>query len=172
MDAALNEIKAEYFKGDMFGFDFEMVKGKWGIRGEVAVLSNVGFQKKDTVDYAKGSSFTGGLGIDRGFGDNYLNFTVLHRKISVDDAIAEKKDEMTLLANVRRTFAYETKTIELAGLYNTAAGSMFLKGTFSINLLENLWADLSMGIFEGKGGDTLSEFRDSDFFLIKCKYNF
>ncbi|MBW2038313.1 MAG: hypothetical protein JRI46_01755, partial [Deltaproteobacteria bacterium] len=91
LDANLNKVKAEYFKGHMFGYDFELVKGKWGIRGEGALLTNVGFQKKDIVDYTKGSSFTGGFGIDRSFGDNYLNFSVLYRKIFVDDVIEEKK---------------------------------------------------------------------------------
>ncbi|MFQ6618604.1 MAG: hypothetical protein ACE5QV_07950, partial [Fidelibacterota bacterium] len=54
LDTNLNKFKAEYFKGDMFGCDFELVKGKWGIRGEGALLTKVGFQKKDIVDYTLG----------------------------------------------------------------------------------------------------------------------
>ncbi|MBW2038314.1 MAG: hypothetical protein JRI46_01760 [Deltaproteobacteria bacterium] len=76
------------------------------------------------------------------------------------------------MAKLERKFSYETKAIKLFFTYNTISNSIFLKGTFSINLLENLWADLSIGIFEGKGEDTLSKFKDSDFFSIKCKYNF
>jgi hypothetical protein len=52
------------------------------------------------------------------------------------------------------------------------SNSIFLKGTLSVNLLENLWVDLSIGIFEGKEEDTLAKFKDSDFFFLKCKYNF
>jgi hypothetical protein len=191
-------IQAEYFKYNMFGYDFELVKGKWGIRGEGAFFTDQGFQKKGILDYTRGNSFMGGFGLDRSFGDNYLNFSVLYRKIFVDDDIEEKKDEITLLGNIERKFSYETKVIKLFSIYNTMSNSIFLKGTFSImtrviklfsiyntmsnsiflkgtlsvNLLENLWVDLSIGIFEGKEEDTLAKLKDSDFFYIKCKYNF
>jgi len=165
-------IQAEYFKYNMFGYDFELVKGKWGIRAEGAFFTDQGFQKKGILDYTRGNSFMGGFGLDRSFGDNYLNFSVLYRKIFVDDDIEEKKDEITLLGNIERKFSYETKVIKLFSIYNTMSNSIFLKGTFSIMLLESLWVDLSVGIFEGKDKDTLSKFQDSDFFFIKCKYNF
>jgi len=167
-----NTIKAEYFKYNMLGYDFELVRGKWGIRGEGAFFSDQGFQKKGILDYAKGNYFIGGFGLDRSFGDNYLNLSVLYGKIFVDDDIEEKKDEITLLGNIERKFSYETKVIKLFSIYNTMSNSIFLKGTFSIMLLESLWVDLSVGIFEGKDKDTLSKFQDSDFFFIKCKYNF
>ena len=165
-------IQAEYLKYTMLGYDFEFVKGKWGIRGEGAFFSDYGFQKKGILDYAKGNYFIGGFGVDRSFGDNYLNFSVLYRKIFVDDDIDERRKEITLLGNVERKFSYETKIIKLFSIYNTMSDSIFIKGTFSIMLLEGLWIESSVGIFEGKEKDTLSKFEDSDFFLISCKYNF
>ena len=165
-------IQAEYLKYTMLGYDFEFVKGKWGIRGEGAFFSDYGFQKKGILDYAEGNYFIGGFGVDRSFGDNYFNFSALYRKIFVDDAIEERKKEITLLGNVERQFSYETKIIKLFSLYNTMSDSIFLKGTFSIMLLEGLWIESSVGIFEGKEKDILSKFEDSDFFLISCKYNF
>jgi hypothetical protein len=155
----------------MFGYDFELVKGKWGIRGEGAFFTDQGFQKKGILDYTRGNSFIGGFGIDRSFGDNYLNLSALYRKIFVDD-IKERKEEITLLVNIERKFSYETRVIKLFSIYNTMSNSIFLKGTLSVNLLENLWVDLSIGIFEGKEEDTLAKLKDSDFFYIKCKYNF
>jgi len=165
-------IKAEYFKYNMFGYDFEFVRGKWGIRGEGAFFTDQGFQKKGILDYIKGNSFTMGFGVDRSFGDNYLNFSALYRKISVDSDIEERREEITLLGNLERKFSYETKVIKLCSIFNTMSNSIFLKGTVSVNLLENLWADVSIGIFEGKENDTISKFEDSDCFYIKCKYNF
>ena len=167
-----DKIKAEYFKNNMFGYDFELVKGKWGIRGEGAFFTGQSFQKKEILDYARGNSFIGGFGIDRSFGDNYLNLSALYRKIFVDDDIEERKEEITLLVNIERKFSYETKVIKLFSIYNIISNSIFLKGTLSVNLLENLWVDLSIGIFEGKEEDTLAKLKDSDFFYIKCKYNF
>jgi len=165
-------IKAEYFKYNMLGYDFEFVRGKWGLRGEGAFFTDQGFQKKGILDYIKGNSFSVGFGADRSFGDNYLNFSALYRKIFVDSDIEERKDEITLLGNLERKFSYETKVIKLLSIFNTMSNSIFLKGTLSVNLLENLWADLSIGIFEGKENDTLDKFEDSDFLYINCKYNF
>jgi len=168
---APDKIKAEYRKNTMFGYDFEFVEGKWGIRGEGAFFADQGFQKEGTVDYAKGDSFTGGFGVDRNFGDNYLNLSALYGRIFVDDDIEERKEEITLLATMERRFSYETKAVKLFSVYNTRSNSVFLRATLSINLLENLWADLSIGLFDGSEKDTLSKFKDSDFVCIKCKYN-
>lgn len=165
-------IRAEYLKYTMLGYDFEFVKGKWGIRGEGAFFSDYGFQKEGILDYAKGNYFIGGFGVDRSFGGNYFNFSALYRKIFIDDALEERKREITLLGNIERQFSYETKEIKLFSIYNTMSDSIFIKGTFRSMLLEGLWIDVSVGIFEGKEKDTLSKFEESDFFLITCKYNF
>jgi len=167
-----DKIKAEHVKNTMFGYDFEFVRGKWGIRGEGAFFADQGFQKKGTVDYTRGDSFIGGFGTDRSFGDNHLNLSAIYGKIFVDDDIEKGKEEITLLATVERRFSYETKAVRLFCIYNTMSGSVFLKGTAGFNLFENLWADLSTGIFEGRQKDTLSKLKDSDFVYIKCRYDF
>ena len=167
-----DKIKAEYIKNTMFGYDFEFVKGKWGIRGEGAFFADQGFQKEGTLDYTRGDSFLGGFGVDRSFGDNYLNLSALYGRIFVDDDIEERKEEITFLATIERRFSYETKVVKLFSVYNTRSDSMFLRGTLSINLLENLWVDLSIGLFDGSEKDILSKLKDSDFVYIKCKYSF
>ncbi|MEW6040789.1 MAG: hypothetical protein AB1633_04640, partial [Elusimicrobiota bacterium] len=172
LDNKLKKINAKYFKSNMFGYDFELVKGKWGIKGEGSLHTNQYFQKEKLLDYVEGDFFTGGLGVDRSFGDNYLNFCVLYKKIFTDDAIEERKDEITFIAGIERKFSYETKAMKFFSLYNTMNNSIFLNGTLSINLLENLWVDLSIGIFEGRQKDILSKLKNTDFFLIKCKYSF
>ena len=124
------------------------------------------------MGYTKGNYFIGGFGIDRSFGDNYFNFSALYREIFVNDEIDERRKEITLLGSIERKFSYETKMIKLSSIYNTMSDSIFIKGTLSIMFLEGLWIGASVGIFEGKENDILSKFEDSDFFLIKCKYDF
>ncbi|MCK4532228.1 hypothetical protein KAU39_00450 [bacterium] len=172
LDIDLNKINAVYFQNDMFGYDFELVWGKWGIRGEGALFAGVGFQDKNSLNYHKGDSFTGGLGLDRTFGDNYVNFNLLYKKILIDEVIEERKDEVTMVANIERKFSYEKKILKLFSMYNLIDDSCFLKGTFSINCRENLWTDLSAGFFTGEGEDNLSKFKNNDFFSIKFKYSF
>lgn len=172
LDINLNKIDADYFKNDMFGCDFELVKGKWGIRGEGALLTNIGFQSKNSLNYTRGDSFTGGLGADRTFGNNYLNLNLLYKKVFVDTDVEEEKDEVTVTANIEKKFSYETKRIEIFSMYNIVVNSLFVKGTFSVSWWENFWTDLTAGIFEGEGRDNLSKFRSNDFFSIKFEYSF
>ncbi len=172
LDIDLNKINAVYFRNDMFGYDFELVWGKWGIRGEGVLFTGVGFQDKVYLNYHKGNSFTGGLGLDRTLGDNYLNFNLLYKKILIEESIGERKEEITLMANIERKFSYEKKIVKLFSMYNLINDSCFLKGTFSITWWENLWADLSVGVFTGEGEDNLSKFKNNDFFEAKFKYSF
>jgi hypothetical protein len=167
-----DSIKAEYVTYSMFGYDFEFVWGKWGIRGEGALFTDQGFQKKGTLDYIEGDSIALGFGADRSFGDTYLNVSALYQKIFTDDDIEARRDEITLLGNLERSFSYETKMLKLFSIFNTMSHSIFLKGTCSVNLIENLWADVSIGLFDGKEKDTLGRFKDSDFFAITCTYHF
>lgn len=181
LDTNLSKLKAEYPKIKMFGGDFELAKATWGIRGEGAFFINKGFQKKDTADYIKGDSFVGGIGIDRHFGDNYLNLGILYRKAFVAEEIEDRENEVTLMAKIERTFSYERWKIEFSSLYNTMSRSVFFRGIFSINLWENFSVYLSLGVFDGeeenilsgfKDEDILSGLKDSDFFFIKGRYNF
>lgn len=171
-DSGGERINAGYFQTGMCGYDFELVKGRWGIRGEGAVFMDQGFQRRDSVDYARNNSFITGLGADRSFGDNYVNCSLLYRKIAGDEPIREKRDEVTLLTNLERKFSYEKKAVKLFSIYNMAARSMLVKGTFSVNLRENFWCDLSAGVFCGESTDTLSNFEDSDFISVGGRYSF
>jgi len=167
-----NKIEAQTTRTHMVGADFECVSGEWGIRGEGAFFTNMGYQKKDIIDYVKGDSFTTGISFDRSYGDNYLNVSALYKKIFVDEDIEEEKDEITVIVNVERRFSYETKKIEFFSIYNVMSTSLYFNGMLNISIIENLWLDLSFGIFYGEGGDVLSKLIDSDLFLVKCRYNF
>jgi hypothetical protein len=167
-----NKIEAQTSRTHMFGADFECVSGEWGIRGEGAFFTNMGYQEKGIIDYVKGDSLTTGISIDRSYRDNYMNLSALYKKIFVDENIEEEKDEISLIADVERRFSYETKKIEFFSMYNVMSNSLYVNGMLSLNIVENLWLDFLIGIFYGEGEDILSKFTNNDFFLIKCKYNF
>jgi len=167
-----SKIEAQFLRGNMFGYDIEFVVGHWGIRVEGVYTTDLGYQRKEVLDFIEGNSYTNGLGIDRSFNDNYLNVNVLYKKIFIDGDIEEEKDEITLIANIEREFSYETKKIALFFIYNIVGKSIFLNGSISMNILENLWIELFLGIFNGEGQDTLSKFIDNDSYLIEVKYHF
>jgi hypothetical protein len=166
------KIEAHYPRCDMFGYDFEFVLDKWGIRNEGALLVHQGYQLKNATDYTMGNSFITGFGFDRISGVNYLNLCVLYSKKFVKDKIEEEEEEIALIGNLERTFSYETKKASLLSIYNIKSGSVFLNGILSLNIVENFWVDLSVGIFNGEKNDIIGGYNDTDFFLIKCKYSY
>ena len=60
-----------YPRFTMIGGDFEAVRGKWGMRGEVAAFVDDNFQSADLRVIA-GHSFDAGVGVDRRAGDYTL----------------------------------------------------------------------------------------------------
>jgi hypothetical protein len=167
-----HHITAEYSRSDMVGCDFELAAGRWGIRGEGALFSDQAFQKAGTLDYAKANSLHAGFGTDRSFGQHYLSLSALYKKVFTDEDIEERKQEVTLLINLERKFAYERWIAKLFSIYNTMSNSLFFKGTLSVNMVENLWADVSIGVFQGTEDDTLGKARDSDFCSITLRHHF
>jgi hypothetical protein len=167
-----NNIEANTFRTNMFGADFECISGGWGIRGEGAFFTGMGYQQKDVIDYKRGNSLTAGLSFDRNRGESYLNVSALYKKIFIDEDLEEYKDEITVIVNIKRTFTYETKMIELFSIYNLMSASSYFNGMVSVSIFENHWLDFSFGLFNGGNGNVLSKLIDSDFFLVKWRYNF
>ena len=165
-------IREDYPKLRMSGADFEFVVGKYGIRGEGAYFLNNGFQKEGSVDYIKNDSFQGGIGIDRKFEDNYLNIGLLYKSIFGRERIEDERNEMNITITFEKKFSYETKIFKCFFIYNLQTQSIFSRTIFSINLLENLWVNFSVGIIEGDNIDVLSRLSETDFIIFGLKYNF
>ncbi|MFH1459487.1 MAG: DUF1302 family protein [Candidatus Omnitrophota bacterium] len=165
-------ITGKYIQSEMIGADCETTLGKWGLRAETAFFNNSVFWKKDGVDYAQAEYISTGIGLDRNFSDNYINLSTLYRKILIDDMLREPKDELSLIGRIQRKFSYDTKKIELSGVYNLKDESSFARGMYSVSFFENFWVDFIVGIFYGKGTGTLSSFKKSDFVSLNATYNF
>ena len=172
LDADLDKMWAEYIQGDMYGFDCEFLLGNWVARGELAYFNNQGFLSADGTRYLLGESTVGGFGLFKRFGNHYLDFTLLRTSIDVNGMIQDKTNEVTILANVEKRFAYDLKKLRFFSLVNIEAKSFFMRVNYDCNLSENTWLTIMFGNFTGETNDLISRLNSNDYFAVKYKYNF
>jgi hypothetical protein len=140
----------------MIGGDFETVKGMWGVRGEIAMFVERTFQDADLLSTVDGRDLQAGVGVDRKAGDYRVSGNVLFAQRFVSSCDLDHRD-VTLLAAVDRSFARETRTLRVFGVYNPADGTAFGRVIGTISLRDNLALEGSVGIFAaGTGTDLLS----------------
>ena len=158
----------------MVGGDFEAVRGEWGIRGEVAAFLEDSFQATAPPGVLSGQSVEGGIGADRKAGDFRVSGTVLLRRRFVDDHSATDLDEhdVNLIASLDRSFARQTRTLQVFGVYDPTESTSFLRGIFTVALTDRLSIEASGGMFSGSGPDTLGRFAERDFVLVKVMRDF
>jgi hypothetical protein len=169
-----------YTRFTMVGGDFESVRGSWGIRGEVAYFIRDELQSSALVRGVRGQSVDGGIGVDRKAGDYRLaaNVLVSHRAASDDDlAVAVDEDtlhgtDVTFVAAADRSFARETRTLRVFAVNNPAKGTTFLRAIGAVNLRDNVWVELSGGLFAGTAADTIGRLANRDFFYARLKVYF
>jgi hypothetical protein len=168
-----------YPRFTMIGGDFEAVRGKWGMRGEVAAFVADNFQSAD-LRVVRGHSFDAGVGVDRRAGDYTLSGTVLMHSESYDAPLAvsasgETRDgrtDVSLVVSADRTFARERYRFRGFGVYNAGGSSVFVRGIFIASLRDNLALEGSIGWFAGDSLDLVGRFGDSDFAYLRLKYYF
>jgi hypothetical protein len=169
-----------YPRFTMIGGDFEAVRGRWGLRGEVAAFVDDNFQAAD-LRVVTGHSIDAGVGVDRRAGDYTLSGTVLVHSESYDAPLAvtalgseasDGRTDVSLVASADRTFARERYRFRGFGVYNATAASAFVRGIGMANLRDNLALEASIGWFAGDGQDLVSRFGDSDFAYLRVKYYF
>jgi hypothetical protein len=144
----------------MVGADFETVSGPWGLRGELAWF-----------DSATPRSFEGGIGADRRAG-NYrvaLNAVVSHG----DDT------DVTLVGWAERSFARETRSVRLLGVYDPSDQTTFVRGIGSWSVRDNVSLELSAGWLTSdeaglprSGTDVLALLSRRDFLYARVKLHF
>jgi len=129
----------------------------------------------------RGRSVEGGVGADRKAGDYRLSGNVLvsHRATSGDDAVARLIDEaalngtdVTLVVAADRSFARETRTLRVFAVNNPGKGTTFLRAIGAVNLRDNVWLELSGGLFAGSSTDTIGRLTDRDFVYARLKVYF
>jgi len=173
-------VTVVYPRFTMIGGDFEAVRGKWGLRGEVAAFVDDNFQSP-ALRVVTGQSFDAGVGIDRRAGDYTLSGTVLVHSESYDSPLASPnpsegagagRTDVSLVVSADRTFVQERYRFRGFGVYNATEASGFVRGIGMASLRDNVALEASIGWFVGKGRDLIGRFSDSDFAYVRVKYYF
>ena len=174
--SAARSLAEVFSRFTMIGGDFETVRGEWGVRGEFAAFTEDTFQ--DAIGPVDGSSFDAGVGVDRKAGEYRISGTVLLHRERYDrpihtTGVAERSStDLSLIASAERSFARETYSVRLFGVYATNEGSLFARSIATAKLRDSLALEGSVGWFFGDGRDLIGRFSDSDFAYARLKYYF
>jgi hypothetical protein len=155
----------------MIGADVETARGAWVLRGEGAFFLEDPLQAENAPSIVTGTSFQGGFGADRRFGENVFFADVLYRFVP-DDPLLAAEDEISLVGGLSRDFMGNTRGIQVFGVWNPSAGSGFLRGIWNEELVENLRLEIGGGAFLGEGGQILGLLADSDFVMARLRFYF
>ncbi len=166
----------EYPRFTMIGADFETVRGKWGLRGEAAVILDDSFQSPE-LRIVRGRSVDAGVGVDRRAGDYTVSATILLHRESYDASLAvsnpkDGRTDASLVASAERTFAREKYRLRTFAVYNPVERSAFVRAIGIASVKDNLALEASLGWFAGAGAGLVGRFSDSDFAYARLKYYF
>jgi hypothetical protein len=151
---------AVYPRFTMIGADFETVHGAWGVRGEAAWF-----------DTSLPGRFEGGIGADRRAG---------HYRVALNAVVSHADDtDVTLVGWGERTFARETRSVRLLGVYDPADATAFVRGIGAVSFRDNLWLEASAGWLTGEAdaaaprtGDILGLLSHRDFLYLRLRVHF
>jgi hypothetical protein len=166
----------EYPRFTMIGADFETVRGKWGTRGEAAVILDDSFQSPE-LRIVRGRSIDAGAGVDRRAGDYTVSGTILFHSESYDAPLSAAnpkggRTDVSLVASADRTFAREKYRLRTFAVYNPVESSAFVRAIGIASVKDNLALEASLGWFAGDGAGLVARFSDSDFVYARLKYYF
>ena len=161
------------------GADFETVRGAWGVRGEIAVTPRDVLQSTRAVTGVPGHAVEAGIGVDRRTGNYRVAGNVLWSRRGVDasDAAARpfagddelQRSDVSVVASVDRSFARETRTTRILGVYDPVDRTVFARMILNVSLRDNLSLEGSAGVFAGSSLDTIGRLTGRDFFYLRLK---
>ena len=163
-----------YPRYTMVGGDLETVRGEWGVRGEWAAIIADTFQSPGGLGALDGRSIEFGLGVDRRAGDVRLSASVLARRRSLDEWPVPGFDraDLNLIGSLDRTFARETRRLQVFGVYDPTESTGFLRAIATVSLSDVLSIEASGGAFLGAGPDALGRFANRDFAYLRLRRSF
>jgi hypothetical protein len=143
---------APFRRFTMLGGDFETVRGPWGLRGEAAWFHD------DRVE--------GGIGADRRAGDYRVAMNVVVTRVEADGT------DVLLVGSADRSFARETRTVRVLGVYDPTDDTGFARVIAAVSLRDNVWLEGSGGLFAGSAFDTIGRLTRRDFVYVRLKVFF
>lgn len=169
----------------MVGGDFETVRGMWGWRGEIAGFVHRTLQATSLPILVLGKAIEAGLGVERKAGAYRVSSNVMvstrwsaegvrHPPPSaVEPADVDiDRTDLTVVAAMDRSFARETRTFRVLGVYNPREESAFARVIATFSVRDNVSLETSAGLFAGDGVDTLSRLATRDFCYARLKVFF
>jgi hypothetical protein len=162
----------------MIGGDFETVRGPWGVRGEVAAFVDDELQAMTVPRGVSGESVDAGIGVDRRAGDYRVAANVLWSWRSADEITAPIPDEslrgsdVTLVVAADRSFARESRTLRVFGVYDPADATAFGRAIAAVSVRDNVWLEASGGVFTGSSADVIGRLSRRDFLYGRLKVFF
>ena len=155
----------------MLGAELETVAGAWTLRGEAALDLNDPLQGLVPLRIIESWSFQAGMGMDRRYGDSTLFFSGIYRSVPDQPDLLDE-DELTLVGGLDRTFSRGTRSLRLFGVWSPDEDSGFLRAILGAEIVENLRAELSGGLFLGEGQNLFTLLNQSDFVLARLRIFF
>lgn len=175
-------IRESFPRFTMIGADFETVRGRWGVRGEIAAFVDDELQSIRAARGVPGHSVTAGVGVDRRAGDYRIAANALWSSSGVDEddpsAAAFAGDEevqrsdVSLVVAADRSFARETRTLRVFGVYDPAERTTFTRVIAAVSVRDNVWLEGSGGIFAGRSLDVIGRLTHRDFAYARLKVFF
>jgi hypothetical protein len=163
----------------MVGGDFETVRGPWGLRGEVAAFVADQLQAIAVPRAVPGKSVEAGLGVDRRAGDYRVGANVLWSWRSADEVSRGVPDDeslhdsdLTLVIAADRSFARETRTVRVFGVYDPTDATAFGRVIAAFSLRDDVWLEGSGGVFTGTSADVIGRLSRRDFLYARLKVFF
>jgi hypothetical protein len=166
----------------MLGADFETVRGPWGVRGEVAAFVRDETQSTRAAVGVPGHSIDAGAGFDRRAGSYRVAANVLwaRRRADRSDPVGRRfagdeeveRTELSLVVALDRSFARETRTVRLFGVYDPADETVFARTIVNMSLRDDVALEASAGVFAGASLDTIGRLTRRDFAYARLKVFF
>lgn len=160
----------------MVGGDFETVRGAWGLRGEIAAFVDDELQASVLPRAVPGKSIEAGIGVDRRAGDYRVGANVLWswRAADDDDGLVSTDEalhgsDVTFILAADRSFARETRTLRVFGVYDPTDATAFGRVIAAFSLRDNLWLEGSGGVFTGSSNDVIGRLARRDFLYARLK---
>ena len=155
----------------MLGAELETVAGAWTLRGEAALDLNDPLQGLFPLRIIESWSFQAGMGVDRRYGDSTLFLSGIYRSVPDQPDLLDE-DELTLVGGLDRSFSRGTRSLRLFGVWSPDGDSGFLRAILGAEIVENLRAEVSGGLFLGEGQNFFTLLNQSDFLLARLRIFF
>jgi hypothetical protein len=76
---------------------------------------------------------------------------------------------VSVVGAIDRSFARETRTLRVFGVYDPEDRTLFARLIAAVSLRDNLWLEGSGGLFTGSSPDTLGRLTRRDFIYTRLK---